>query len=397
MDTSLIAGRGKRLVLALLWIAFFTAYLDRTNVTIAGPSLMAQFGIGKTAFGSVLAAFTGGYALMQIPGGLLADRFGAKRVLITALLVWSLFTGLTGLATSLFALIAIRFAFGLGEGIEGGAHFKALGDRFASHERSAASGIFHTALALGPAVAAPIASLLLVHFGWRALFFWFAVPGLIVAVIVWRYFPDRAAPEMAAVELREERGASNAPPWSAFVAYLFFNVAFWGLIGWMPTYLNETRHIKLAALGAAASIPYLAGFAGLLVMGALGHGVFYRQRALLTGAGYLLAGAGLFAAYQAQTAAASLAGLSFAAFFLYGGFGPFWAVVLDAVPSSIRGTVGGFVKFGGQIGGFFAPIAVGAIVQRTQSFSGGFLLMIAALVLSAISLAVLQRRVRVAS
>ena len=289
-------------------------------------------------------------------------------------------------------LIAIRFAFGLGEGIEGGAHFKALGDRFSSHERSAASGIFHTALALGPAVAAPVASLLLVHLGWRALFFWFAVPGLAVAVIVWRYFPERGAP--AAVDLREERGASGAPPWSAFIAYLFFNVAFWGLIGWMPTYLSETRHIQLAALGAAASIPYLAGFVGLIVMGALGHGVFYRQRALLTGVGYLFAGAGLFAAYRAQTAAASLAGLSFAAFFLYGGFGPFWAVVLDAVPSRVRGTIGGFVNFGGQIGGFFAPIAVGAIVQRTQSFTGGFLLMIAALVLSALSLAVLQRRVR---
>jgi sugar phosphate permease len=316
MDASPIAGRGKRLVLALLWIAFFTAYLDRTNVTIAGPSLMAHFGIGKTAFGSILAAFTGGYALMQIPGGMLADRFGAKRVLIAALLVWSLFTGLTGLATSLFALIAIRFAFGLGEGIEGGAHFKALGDRFASQERSAASGIFHTALALGPAIAAPIASLLLVHFGWRALFFWFAVPGLIVAAIVWRYFPERPAPDVVAVELREERDTSSAVPWSAFVAYLFFNVAFWGLIGWMPTYLNETRHIELKALGAAASIPYLAGFVGLLVMGALGHGVFYRQRALLTGVGYLLAGVGLFAAYQARTAGASLAGLSFAAFFL---------------------------------------------------------------------------------
>ncbi len=356
---------------------------------------MAQFGIGKTQFGSVLAAFTGGYALMQIPGGLLADRFGAKRMLLVALLVWSLFTGLTGLAVSLFSLIAIRFAFGLGEGIEGGAHFKALGDRFDSHERSAASGIFHTALALGPAVAAPIASLLLVHFGWRALFFWFAVPGLLVALIIWRYFPERAAAESVTLERRGEPAPSSAPPWSAFVAYLFFNVAFWGLIGWMPTYLNETRHIELKSLGAAASIPYLAGFFGLVAIGALGQGVFYRQRALLTAAGYLLAGAGLFAAYQAQTATASLAGLSFAAFFLYGGFGPFWAVVLDAVPSSIRGTVGGFVNFGGQIGGFFAPIAVGAIVQRTHSFTGGFLLMIAALVFSAISLAALQRRVPV--
>ncbi len=395
MQPPALAGRAKRLVLGLLWIAFFTAYLDRTNVTVAGPALMAQFGIGPALFGSVLAAFTGGYALMQIPGGLLADRFGAKRVLIAALLIWSLFTGLTGLASSLFILVAVRFAFGLGEGIEGGAHFKALGDRFGSHERSAASGIFHTALALGPAVAAPLASLLLVHFGWRALFFWFAVPGVLVATLVWRLFPDGAGREVGTLVQRPVTGARDAP-WSAFVAYLFFNVAFWGLLGWMPTYLNQTRHIELKALGVAAAIPYLAGFAGLVVMGALGHGIFYRQRALLTGFGYLLAGAGLFAAYEAQTAATSLAGLSFAAFFLYGGFGPFWAVVLDSVPGHIRGTIGGFVNLGGQIGGFCAPIVVGAIVQRTHSFAGGFALMIAALVLAATSMAVLQRRVPVA-
>ena len=397
MERSVIATPGKRLVLGLLWIAFFTAYLDRTNVTIAGPALMQHFGFGPAIFGAVLAAFTGGYALMQIPGGMLADRFGAKRVLIAALLIWSLFTGLTGLATSLALLIAIRFAFGLGEGIESGAHFRALGERFTSLERSSASGLFHTALALGPAVAAPLASFLLVTLGWRALFVWFAVPGVIVAAIVWRFFPERAARDDLENEPRAESAQSAAPPWSAFVAYLFFNIAFWGLLGWMPTYLNETRHIELKALGAAASLPYLAGFAGLLVLGALGHGVFYRQRALLTGAAYLLAGAGLFAAYRAESAGASLAGLSFAAFFLYGGFAPFWAVVLDAVPVGLRGTIGGFVNFGGQIGGFCAPIAVGAIVQRTHSFTGGFLLMIAALVLAALSLTMLQRRTLVAA
>ena len=160
----------------------------------------------------------------------------------------------------------------------------------------------------------------------------------------------------------------------------------------MPTYLNQTRHIELKALGAAASIPYLAGFVGLLVMGALGHGIFYRQRALLAGGGYLLAGAGLFAAYRADGVAASLAGLSFAAFFLYGGFAPFWAVVLDSVDKDVRGAVGGFVNLGGQIGGFFAPIVVGAIVQRTHSFNDGFLLMIAALAFAALGLALLQRR-----
>src|ERR1700722_13968746 len=91
-DRSLLMT-GKRLVLGLLWIEFFTAYLDRTNISIAGPTLMKTFALSPHLFGYVLAAFTAGYALMQIPGGMLADRFGVRRMLVIALVLWSIFTG----------------------------------------------------------------------------------------------------------------------------------------------------------------------------------------------------------------------------------------------------------------------------------------------------------------
>ena len=131
----------KRLVLGLLWIAFFVAYLDRTNISVAGPAMMHDLGMSPQTFGYVLASFTAGYALVQIPGGWLADRFGAKIMLLIALLIWSAFTGLTDVAVSVGALIAIRVCFGLGEGLEQGAQFKAIGDTFPSPERSAASAM----------------------------------------------------------------------------------------------------------------------------------------------------------------------------------------------------------------------------------------------------------------
>ena len=85
-----------------------------------------------------------------------------------------------------------------------------------------------------------------------------------------------------------------------------------------------------------------------------------------------------------------LMALSCAGFFLYGGFGPFWAVVLDHIPEQFRATLSGFVNFGGQIGGFLAPIIVGAIVSATGSFLGGFLFMTGGLVTAAVLLFVLQ-------
>ncbi len=98
----------------------------------------------------MLAAFTLGYAIMQIPGGWLADRFGARTLLIASPLAWSIFTGLTGLASSAASLISIRVLFGLGEGASNGPSFKLVGDWFTSEERSQANGLYLTSLALGP-------------------------------------------------------------------------------------------------------------------------------------------------------------------------------------------------------------------------------------------------------
>ncbi len=387
----------KRLILGLLWIAFFTAYLDRTNIAVAGPAMMRSFGMSTQQFGYVLAAFTAGYALAQIPGGLLADRYGAKRFLIIALLVWSLFTGLTAIAASFVALIVVRFCFGVGEGLEQGAQFRAIGDTFSSSERSEASGIFLTALALGPAFVAPLAAFIIGAAGWQALFVWLALPGLVVAALVWRFFPATTA-RAEDVADRAETGTANwsglvrdGRAWCAFSAYLLFNVAFWGLLNWLPSYLSAERHIDLKALGWVASVPYLCGFAGLLVLGHFAKTSLYRFRPLLLAASYALAAVGLYVAYTAQTAAISVVGLSFAAFFLYGGFGPFWGIALDLVSSSLRGTLSGFANFGGQIGGFFSPIVVGTIVQNTRSYAGGFIFMIAALVLAALTMVALQR------
>ena len=390
--TAAIPAARKRLVLSILWIAFFTAYLDRTNISIAGPTLMKSLSLAPDQFGYVLAAFTAGYALMQIPGGFLADRFGAKPMLVIALVIWSAFTGLTGLAASLGALIVVRFFFGIGEGIENGAHFKALADTFGSRERSSASGIFHTALALGPALVAPVAALILARAGWQALFFWFTIPGVVVALIVAAFFPQTQRAQAPAGRSKAFGTALGQPgALSAFFAYLLFNVAFWGFLGWMPTYLSASRHIELKALGVLASVPYFFGFAGLLALGFLARGPLYDRRPLVVAASYVLAGAGLFVAFRADGVPECIAGLSLAAFFLYGTFGPFWAIVLDSVPENIRGAFSTFVNFGGQIGGFFAPIVVGKIVATTHSYSGGFVFMIVAVVLAAFAISSARR------
>ncbi len=376
-------------VLFLIWLLQFVNTLDRINISVAGPVMMRSLHMTADRFGLVLAAFTFGYAVMQIPGGWLADRLGARALLAASPLAWSIMTGLTGLATSAAMLIGMRALFGVAEGASNGASFKLVGDWFAPAERSKANGLYLTALALGPACVAPVAVWMLGQVGWRGMFFWFSLPGLAMAVLMWLLLP--ATTPRASAPADQGLGSVIARPrsWMLFAAYMAFNVAFWGFVGWMPSYLAISRHIDLKQLGITASVPYWFGFLGLLVAGGLGSRL-HSHRALLVAGLYVLAAAALTATFTAATPAGSVAGLSAAACFLYGGFGPFWAIVLDQTPPDARGAFSGFINCGGQIGGFAAPIVVGGIVQLTGSFTGGFLFMIASLAIGAGCFAVLH-------
>ena len=375
-------------LLGLIWLLQFVNYLDRVNISVAAPSMMKSLSIDPGTFGFVLSAFTVGYAVMQIPGGALADRFGVKLVLVTAPVLWSVFTGLTGLAETVSALIAVRFCFGLAEGSSNAACYKLVGDNFSSRERASANSIWITALAAGPAFVAPLASWALRSVGWEQMFLWFAVPGFVIAGVLWFGIPGRGA-----VSGSRPETVMHSPGWAwllrrpsswlIFFAYLSFNIGYWGYLGWMPSYLALQRHLDIKALGVAASVPYVFGFAGILLFGWLGSTLLYRVRAPMIAAGYLCAAASLYLAYTADRVEVSLAGLCGAAFFMYGGFGPYAALVLDLAPERERGAFVGFVNTGGQLGGILAPIVVGWVVHTTGSFDDGFGFMVAALVVSA--------------
>src|SRR4051794_36988647 len=142
-------------LLVLTWLLQFVNYLDRVSISVAGPTMMKALNLDTAQFGFLLAAFALGYALMQLPGGFLADWFGTKALLVVAPVLFSVFTGLTGLATSMAVLIAARFCFGLAEGSCNAAVYKAVADNFSAKEAAKAHSVWLSALAIGPAVVAP--------------------------------------------------------------------------------------------------------------------------------------------------------------------------------------------------------------------------------------------------
>lgn len=372
------------------------AYFDRINMPVAASSMMASLRLTKTQWGFALSAFTLGYAIMQAPGGHFADRFGSRTILIVAIVVWSIFTGLTGLAASLGMLIVIRVIFGFGEGIENGAQYRLVGLNFEPKERALANSIFLSALALGPAFGTPLATWMVTNWGWSHMFLAFSIGGLGIALVLTIYLPKDRPTNRPSSDSRTDRGElaralRQKTSWLCAGSYFLFNAAFWGFLSWVPTYLREDRHIPLAKSGLIGALPYFAGFVGMMIAGALGSSVFAHRRSVVVACCYLGAGAGLLIALSAQSTFTCLCGLCIGGFFLYGGFGPFWAVAIDLAPPNARGVFTGSVNCCGQIGAFCSQIIIGILADQMKSFTGAILFMTCALVLAAIVLLVLQK------
>jgi sugar phosphate permease len=377
-------------ILFLIWLMMLVAYFDRINIAVAGPSISAALHLTKYQFGWVVAAFTFGYAVMQVPGGHFADRIGSRPLLVAAILIWSVFTALTGLAASFLTLIAIRVLFGFGEGIEIGPQFKLIGDYFTPKERSQANSVFLSALALGPALATPLATKLIGDYGWREMFFAFSVPGLALAVLLFVMLPRKApgasALEAGAASIDSKAGMKESMRQPAALCcaatYFFFNATFWGFLSWVPTYLTDQRHITLKNMGIAGSIPYFCGFIGMVAIGHLGSTKLANRRAALVAGCCFASALFLYFAMKATEAATCVGLLSAAAFFIYSVFGPFWAVAVGLAAPASRGAFSGLVNFCGQVGAFSGQIIIGFLADRMKSFDGAILFMVATISIS---------------
>ena len=381
-------------ILAAIWFFQVANYLDRVVVSFAGPSIMKSLSMDPQSFGLVLSSFSIGYFIAQIPGGMLADRWGAKPLLVIAPLIWALLTGVTGLVAGLTGFVAVRVCLGLAEGLSNTSIYKTLGDNFASEERARASSIWATSLAVAPALAGPAVGALLGLFGWQWVFFLMVIPPLLASLVNFLAIPGKRPAEKplgdtAAIAGGNEtsfREALGHPAlWVIALAYFSFNIGYWGYLGWMPSYLVLEHHFDVKSMGLLSGIPYVFAFFGMLIFGWLGSGPLYRYRPHLVASSCLLAAISLYLAYSSETVVLMMAGLSSAAFFLYGGLGPFAAILLDLAPENVRASYSGVVNTAGQIGGSIAPLVVGFLVQSTGNFASGFAFMAAALCIAAAS------------
>ena len=373
-------------------------------------------GLDPAQLGIVFSSFFFGYAVFCFIGGWCADRFGPKRVFIVAMLVWSLFCGLTAAATTIGALLVVRVVFGMGEGPFSTAANKMVGNWFPHARQATAVGLANAGTPLGGALAGPVVGYVALSYGWRTSFVVISALGF-VWVLVWALTVTdtpathpRASPgERALVEagrLRSARSGEAVPLGAILVrpailatAFAFFGYAYilYFFLSWFPTYLTSERGLSVKSMSLVTTIPWLLGFVGLAAGGFVtdrlyrmtGNAVLSRKLLLVVS---LLAAAVCVAlAGTVSTVEAAVTLMAVSVFFMYLTGNTYWAIILDTVPQARVGGVGGFVHLIANLAGIVAPSITGFMVQTTGSFSGAFLLAGLFAVVGAVAVAVLVR------
>ena len=389
--------------LTLLVLAGFVNYLDRSTLAIANQTISQELSFTPTEMGLLLSVFSWAYAVAQLPIGGILDRFGARLTLGLGICLWSIAQGMLGLLSSLNHMILARIGLGIGEAPQFPAGAKVVSEWFNIKERGLPSGIFNMASSLGPAIAQPILAALLLGLGWRAMFIAMGVMGVGVAIVWYAVYRNRDEVSLTAQEqhyLDEGMAKGDSTGRMTFAEWrgLFKLRVTWGIVfgyvgiiymlslylTWLPAYLERTHHLSLASAGWVASIPFLAGAAGVISGGLLvdrvirgGASVSRSRKWPICGG---LIGAGLFTVLgaYAQGVVPVMALFSAALFCLNVAVAGTWSLVSVAVPSRMVASLASIQNFGGYFGGAFAPVVTGMVVQQTGSFT--LALVIAALI-----------------
>lgn len=387
-------GQGRTLIIIMLFLAGVINYLDRSALSVAAPFIQKDYGLTTGEMGMIFSSFFVGYAAFNFIGGWAADRYGAKTTLLLAMVLWSLFSGLTVLTVGFASLVLIRILFGMGEGPLSVTTSKMVNNWYTPKQRARALGTSMSGTPLGGAISGPVVGFIAISYGWKVSFIIIMIVGLIWAAVWFKFVKDKPEGKVAE-EIQQAEGNSEIAsqpvhplryylkqPTVLFTSLAFFsyNYTLFFFLTWFPSYLTMAHGLNVKDMSIATVIPWLLGFLGLALGGFIsdfvfkktGRMMFSRKVVLVT---CLLACAVCIAlAGIVKTLYPAVILVALAVFFLYLTGAIYWAIIQDTVPAARVGGVSGFMHFLANTSGIIGPTLTGFLVQFTGSFTSAFLL-----------------------
>lgn len=392
-------------VAGLIFVIYTIAAADRANIGFALPFIRKEFAMSNTEAGALLSLFLWGYAIAQIPSGLAVEKFGVSRLFSWAMLLTSGLTALTGLSSSPLMLQLSRFGLGLAEAPLPIGIGTTINNWFSPKEKGTASGIFLSAVKFGPVIVPPIAAVIVSIWGWREIFYVFAVPGILLAVVWYVLVPDHPSEsrfcsqqELDAIADRSVIGEANtarryrdfglldrlilarridAPLttkaqvfrswdiWGAALGYAFQLGISNYLLAWIPTYLITVKKFTVAGTGLVAAAPWVGAVVGNLVGGFLSDRWLDKRRKPGMMFSALATAGTMYALIQSPADPVAFAALLFATGMLLSiGFSAYMAYAMGLASKRTYPVANSIVNMGGQIGGACAPLIAGMMLDR---------------------------------
>jgi ACS family glucarate transporter-like MFS transporter len=399
-------------ILALLTGFSLVSYMLRTNITVAAQFMKPDLGLDDVQMGRVFSAFMLGYAIFQVPAGVLGDRWGARAVLSGAAALWGVVTVLTGVVPGLLAgtglaaltsLLILRFTLGVAEAATYPVAAQAVANWMPLTQRTFANAVVIAGASLGIIAASPLVAWMMVSYGWRATFFVTAALGFGIAVLWRSYATDRPAdhPDISPLELSAiMAGRTEAPEvsrtswWHLLrsrnmrlicLSYFLDSFVLFIFVFWFFQYLVEARGFSVLRGGVFNSLPYVFALVMVPLMGRWCDALSARrgrERGRRTVAILCLGLSALFLLVGAKVAAAvpAILCLSLSVGFLQSTEGPFWSSATD-IAGRQAATAGGIMNTAGNLGGVvstaLAPVAVQSFGWAFTFTACGVLLLVA--------------------
>ncbi|WP_266364793.1 MFS transporter [Tellurirhabdus rosea] len=380
-------------MVALVFVNVVINYLDRSNLSVAASALGKDLRLSKVEMGYIFSAFGWAYAFLQIPGGLIADRYAPRVLYAFCLITWSVSTVFQGFARGFASLFALRLATGTFEAPSYPINNRVVTSWFPDQERATAIALFVSGQFIGLAFLTPVLTALQVSVGWKGLFVVTGLVGIVWGVVWYFFYRDPLDhPRVSEAELNhiEEGGglfrARKTGPglsvwnrenlkqvlnrrtlWGIYIAQFCVNATLWFFLTWFPTYLVEYRKLDFIKTGFLASIPFLAACAGLLLSGYISDKMVKEGKSIGVARktpiiiGMLLSVSIVGANYTADTAMVIF--FMALAFFGAGMALISWVFVSILSPKHLIGLTGGVFNFMGNLASIVVPIVIGYLVK----------------------------------
>jgi MFS family permease len=380
-------------VVLLLCVMYAISYIDRTNISTAGPTMMEALHLNAAEFGIAVSAFSIPYALLQIFGGNLGERFGPRRSLFWIGILWAVATIATGFSVGLLSLVGARLLLGLTESAAFPTATSAMAKWVPPDRNGFVQGIVHSASRLGNAAAPLIVGGLIIWgdslngvlAGWQISFILVGVLSALWAVLWATFFRDQPKdyPKITDQELSEippslEKAARPPVPWKRLFRSILpvtlvdfgYGWTLWVFLTWIPSFLADSFGLSLSKYALFTTVVLLAGVIGDTAGGVLGDRLLRRwgnlrsarRTVLVIGlVGSLVWLTPLLFSHDLVIATVSLS-LSF--FFLELCNATLWAIPMDVAPEW-AGTASGMMNTGFGLAGIASPALFGLLVDTT--------------------------------